>query len=202
MDLFNHAFDAQLNLLPHDGQVNYHGCIISPTQADVYFTELHQTLAWQHDQVRINGQLITTARRIAWYGDQNYAYTYSGTTKHALPWTAALLQLKQLAEQHTGATFNSCLANLYDDGSQGMAWHSDDEAPLGKNTTLASMSFGAERKFGFKHKTDRTTIWLNLAHGSLLVMAGTTQTHWQHRLPPSKAVHQPRINLTFRTIQA
>lgn len=110
------------------------------------------------------------------------------------------MALKQKAEELSGETFNSCLLNLYHNGDEGMAWHSDGEKDLKKNGAIASLSFGAERKFVFKHKIDKTTISLNLAHGSLLLMKGTTQTHWLHRLPPTKLVSKPRINLTFRTI--
>ena len=107
-----------------------------------------------------------------------------------------------LARQKTGETFNSCLLNLYHDGREGMAWHSDGEKDLKKNGAIASLSFGAERKFSFKHKKTKDTVSQILQHGSLLVMKGTTQTSWQHRLPPSKKVHTARINLTFRTIVA
>ena len=83
-----------------------------------------------------------------------------------------------------------------------MAWHSDAEKALKKNGAIGSMSFGAERKFAFKHKESKETVSLILEHGSLLVMKGTTQTNWLHRLPPTKLVSKPRINLTFRMIVA
>ncbi|MFZ1890607.1 MAG: alpha-ketoglutarate-dependent dioxygenase AlkB, partial [Formosimonas sp.] len=127
MDLFNDAFDPHLNLLPHDGTVNYHGAILGTAQADAYFTELNQTIDWQHDTARINGQIINTARQVAWHASEPFAYTYSGTTKIALPWTDALLELKKIVEKQSHATYNACLLNRYNDGSQGMAWHSDAE---------------------------------------------------------------------------
>ena len=107
-----------------------------------------------------------------------------------------------LLQQVTGETFNSCLLNLYHSGGEGMAWHSDGEKDLKKNGAIASMTFGAERKFSFKHKETKETISLTLEHGSLLIMKGETQKHWLHRLPPTKLITQPRINLTFRTINA
>ncbi|MGZ3822213.1 MAG: alpha-ketoglutarate-dependent dioxygenase AlkB family protein, partial [Mucilaginibacter sp.] len=110
----------------------------------------------------------------AWYGDNDYAYTYSNTTKQALSWTSELYQLKKLVEELTGATFNSCLLNLYHNGDEGMAWHSDDEKSLGRNTTIASLSFGAERQFALKHKKTKEKTSLILEHGSLLVMKGAT----------------------------
>ncbi|RZK84181.1 MAG: alpha-ketoglutarate-dependent dioxygenase AlkB, partial [Pedobacter sp.] len=136
----------------------------------------------------------------AWYGDENYSYTYSRSSKTALPWTAELLELKSIAEQKTGTMFNSCLLNLYHNGDEGMAYHSDDEKALAKNSAIASMSFGAERKFLFKHKQTKETIATFLEHGSLLIMADETQTNWLHRLPPTKKISRPRINLTFRTM--
>lgn len=134
-------------------------------------------------------------------GDRPFDYTYSKSTKTALPWTKELLELKYLIEQKTGETYNSCLLNLYHNGTEGMGWHSDDERELVKNGTIASLSLGAERKFVFKHKTTKETASLVLEHGSLLVMKDVTQTHWLHRLSPTKKVFAPRINLTFRTIE-
>ena len=105
-----------------------------------------------------------------------------------------------MVEKETGETFNSCLLNLYHSGDEGMAWHSDGEKDLKKNGAIGSLSFGAERKFSFKHKETKETVSIQLEHGSLLVMKGATQTNWLHRLPPTKRINQPRINLTFRTI--
>ncbi|MFN0077857.1 MAG: alpha-ketoglutarate-dependent dioxygenase AlkB family protein [Prosthecobacter sp.] len=198
MNLF--AADPTLNLLPCDGVVNYHGPVLGQNEAQRYFEALLHEVPWQNDEAIIFGKRIVTARKVAWYGDTDYAYTYSGTTKHALVWHAELRELKALVERISGATFNSCLLNLYHDGNEGMAWHSDDEKALGRNTTIASVSFGAERKFCFKHKREAHAVSVMLEHGSLLVMQGTTQTHWLHSLPKAKKITTPRINLTFRTM--
>ncbi len=200
MDLFNDLYDANQNLLPKDGVVNYFGQIMSDEEANDYYTTLLNEIEWKNDQAIIFGNLIETKRKIAWYGDFPFAYTYSKITKTALIWTETLLKLKQLAEDNTGEIYNSCLLNLYHDGSEGMAWHSDGEKQLKKHGAIASLSFGAERKFGFKHKETKEVISLNLASGSLLVMKGETQDYWLHRLPPTKKIFSPRINLTFRTI--
>lgn len=188
------------NLLPYDGIVHYFGKIMNEVNAHHYFDLLFKTIEWKNDEAKIFGKHYITKRKAAWYGDSNFSYTYSNTTKHALSWTKELLELKQLVEGLTNTKFNSCLLNLYHDGNEGMAWHSDDEKSLGKDTTIASMSFGAERKFAFRHKTTKETIALNLENGSLLVMAGATQSNWLHRLPPTKKVTEPRVNLTFRTM--
>ena len=200
MDLFGN--DPSVNLLPYDGTVNYYGRIFAPDEARRYYEALLQTVPWKNDETIIFGRHIVTARKVAWYGDADYSYTYSGTTKQALAWTKELLALKGIAEKLTAARFNSCLLNLYHDGSEGMAWHSDDESSLARNSTIASLSFGAERKFRFKHKQTQQAVSLILETGSLLVMKDATQTYWRHCLPKSKRIKTPRINLTFRTMVA
>lgn len=200
MELFDNLFDSNKNLLPYDGTANYYGKILNDQQANQYFDLLLRSIQWVNDRAVIFGNEIITKRKIAWYGERAFEYTYSNTTKKALPWTKELLELKALAEAHTKETYNSCLLNLYHNGDEGMAWHSDGEKDLKKNGAIASLSFGAERKFAFKHKTTKEKVELTLGNGSLLVMKDRTQTYWLHRLPPTKKVLEPRINLTFRTI--
>lgn len=188
------------NLLPKDGTVLYFGQVMSTESANNFYNQLLNTIAWEHDEAIIMGKKIITKRKVAWYGEQPFSYTYSKVTKHALPFTNELLELKQLVQQHTNETYNSCLLNLYHTGEEGMAWHSDAEKDLKKNGAIASLSFGATRKFSFKHKQTNETVSVVLEHGSLLVMKDATQTHWLHRLPPTTKVLTPRVNLTFRTI--
>jgi alkylated DNA repair dioxygenase AlkB len=189
------------NILNTDGTVNYYGKILlSSEEANRYFNLLMQNTQWEKDEVIIFGKRITTKRKVAWYGDSEYLYTYSNTTKQALVWTKELSELKQIVEEYAGTKFNSCLLNLYHNGNEGMGWHSDDEESLGKNNTIASLSFGAERKFSFKHKQTKQIVSLVLEDGSLLIMKDATQRNWLHSLPKSKNITQPRINLTFRTI--
>src|SRR6266487_7098590 len=198
MALFNE--DEISNLLYKDGSVNYYRDVLTHNEANRHFDLLLQNIVWENDEAVIFGKHIVAKRKVAWYGDSNYLYTYSNTTKQALAWTKELLDLKQRVEELTETKFTSCLLNLYHNGSEGIAWHSDDEKSLGKNSTIASLSFGAERKFSFKHKQTKQTISLVLEHGSLLIMKDATQTNWLHSLPKSKKITGPRINLTFRTI--
>jgi len=200
MDLFSPGFNPELNLLPYDGTVNYFGKVFSQPEANYYLENLLQTIEWKNDEAIIFGKRIITKRKVAWYGDQDFEYTYSNTTKRALPWTQDLLALKTITEKISGEKFNSCLLNLYHNGNEGMAWHSDGEKDLKKNGAIGSLTFGAERKFSFKHKQTKETVSIILEHGSLLVMKDSTQTYWLHRLPPTKLVSKPRVNLTFRTI--
>ena len=198
MDLFNQEHIS--NILPYDGITNYHGKILSQKQSAYYYQKLLSDIAWKNDEAIIFGKKIITKRKVAWYGDTNYYYNYSNVTKQALTWTDELLTLKEIVEKESNATYNSCLLNSYHSGEEGMAWHSDGEKMLKKNGEIASLTLGAERKFSFKHKTTKQKRDIVLERGSLLVMKDTTQTHWLHRLPPTKLIKTPRINLTFRTI--
>ena len=200
MDLFSTPIDPAHNWLPKEGIVHYHGPIFNSETANKYYQALFNEIAWAPDEAMIFGKRIITKRKVAWYAEKAYSYTYSKITKTALVWTPLLLEIKEAVEKASGETYNACLLNLYHNGSEGMAWHSDGEKDLKKNGAIASVSFGAERKFAFKHKEDKIVVNMPLAHGSLLVMKDTTQTHWLHRLPPTKKIHSPRINLTFRTI--
>jgi Alkylated DNA repair protein len=199
MSLFQ--YDPTRNLLPFDGTVNYYGPVLTLSQARDYLKALLATVRWRNDEVIICGKHVVTAREVAWYGDFEYAYTYSGTTKTALAWTEELRALKNLVQEKTGHSFNSCLCNLYHDGSEGMGWHSDDEKAVGKDTAIASLSLGAERRFALRHKRQRDgdPISILLEEGSLLVMKDATQTFWQHSLPKTAKIATCRINLTFRT---
>ncbi len=201
MQLFEDHPDKDKNYLPQDGIVNYLGIVLQAEEADHYFQQLLSHIEWENDKAIIFGKEIITKRKVAWYGDESFAYTYSNTTKYALPWTKDLTALKTITEKASGETFNSCLLNLYHTGEEGMAWHSDDEKDLKKNGAIASLSLGAERKFAFRHKLSKEKVELYLPHGSLLIMKGTTQSYWLHRLPPTKKVLKARINLTFRNIE-
>jgi len=198
MDLFNPS--TTINLLPHDGEVIYYGPIMNTKDAVSYYNLLMEEIEWANDQAMMFGKLIITKRKVAWYGSERFSYTYSKITKTAMPWTKELIALKELVETKSGETYNSCLLNLYHSGDEGMSWHSDGEKDLKKHGAIASMSFGADRKFAFKHKETKETVSQVLEKGSLLIMTGTTQENWLHRLPPTKKVKSPRINLTFRTI--
>ena len=198
MELFSREVDATRNLLPKGGLVHYHGKVFSTEEANRYYKLLLQNIAWEHDQAVIFGKKIITKPKVAWYAENPYPNRYTGTEKIALAWTEELIAIKQAMEKVSGETYNSCLLNLYHTGEEGMAWHSDDEKELALDSAIASVSLGAERKFALKHKETKEKVEVWLEHGSLLVMKGATQTNWVHRLPPTKKIHDPRVNLTFR----
>lgn len=196
LDLF--APDPQTNVLPYEGEVQDYGLFLHPEQAEFYFHYLLEHLPWRHDEAKLYGKHVITPRKVAWYGDAHYRYAYSGVMRDSLPWDEQLFVLKQSIEQLLGEQFNSCLANLYEEGTQGMAWHSDGDMSLAEQTTIASLSLGATRKFCFRHISTKEKIEMLLQSGQLIVMRGVTQQHWQHAIMKSQKILQPRINLTFR----
>ncbi|WP_080780255.1 alpha-ketoglutarate-dependent dioxygenase AlkB family protein [Chryseobacterium phocaeense] len=199
--LFEDISEYPLNILPNDGTVHYYGKVFNKEKSDHFYDYLLHQIPWENDEAIIFGKLILTKRKVAWFGEKAFEYTYSKRTKYAKFWTPELLELKRTCEEISGETYNSCLLNLYHDGSEGMAYHSDSEKDLKKHGAIASLTFGAERKFLFKHKTTKEKIEIFLEDGSLLIMKGTTQDHWLHRLPPTTKIKTPRVNLTFRTIE-
>lgn len=201
MKLFEDHSYFEKNVLPFDGSVFYYGKIFNESEANEFYKSLLTDILWRSDEIKLFGKTITTKREVAWYGDKPYLYTYSKTTKKARIWNELLSDIKDKTEKVCGKTFNSCLLNLYHNGTEGMSWHSDSEKDLAENGTIASLSFGAERRFSFRHKSTKQTIDIHLEHGSLLIMKDETQKHWLHRLPVTKKISSPRINLTFRSIR-
>jgi len=190
------------NIINKDGIAVYYGCILNEQSLPIIYNELLNKIAWQQDQIVMFGKAITTKRKVAFYADNHIDYTYSSVKKKGLAWTPELLQIKNLIESHTGAIYNACLLNLYHTGEEGMGWHSDDEKEIIVNSSIASLSIGAERKFAFKHKATKETLSVMLENGSLLEMKGSIQQNWWHSLPKTKKVGSPRINLTFRQMQS
>ena len=188
------------NLLPKDGTVHYYGKIFTEEQSEIYYVKLLNEINWQHDVVKIFGKEIITKRKVAFLGDEGISYKYSGKTKIAENWLKFILEIKSTVEQISTEKFNACLLNYYHNGSEAMSWHSDNEKEILKHSAIASVSFGAERKFGFKHNFSKEEISLMLENGSLLMMKDETQIYWKHKLYTNAKITEPRINLTFRTI--
>lgn len=196
MDIFGN--DASRSLLPRDGSATYYGIIFTPEESSEILDDLLAMIPWRHDEVVMFGKHIVTARKIAWVADEGVRYTYSGKSREPVAWTRGLLKLKAVCEQKTESEYNSCLLNLYHNGDEGMGWHSDDERSIVPHSSIACLSFGAIRKFSFKHKRTKETVSIELENGSLLNMSGATQENWRHQLVKSKKISEPRVSLTFR----
>ena len=190
-----------VNVLPKDGCAHYFPEVFTELYSANLLSQLQASLRWEPDQLIMFGKTVITRRKVAWVGDAECAYTYSGVKKIPQAWTTELLFIKNRLEELAKSQFNSCLLNFYHDGDDGMGWHSDDEKELDPNSPIASLSLGAQRKFSFRHKVDKITIPLNLENGSVLMMHSPTQEFWRHALLKTKTVSTPRINLTFRKIK-
>ncbi len=188
------------NLLPIDGSAQYYPEFISEEVSLSLIDQLEKSLRWDADQLIMFGKLVTTRRKVAWVGEPECTYTYSGVKRNPQAWTPELLSMKTRLEKLTQSEFNSCLLNFYHDGADGMGWHSDDEKELDTKSPIASLSLGSTRKFAFRHKINKSTISIFLEDGSALIMNAPTQQFWQHALLKTKTIHTPRINLTFRKI--
>ena len=186
------------NIINKDGVALYYPSLLNEESIPHFYVELFNKINWEQEKIKIFGNEITTKRKVAFYSDPLISYTYSGKTKIGLPWIASLIQLKEKIELITNVKYNACLLNLYHDGEEGMGWHSDNEKEIVPESSIASLSIGASRKFSFKHKLTNETLSIVLENGSLLEMKGAIQKHWLHALPKSKKITSPRINLTFR----
>ena len=186
------------NLLPKDGIAIYYGVVFNENEATLICKELLDTIPWKQDEVVMFGKKILTKRKVAWYADAGITYTYAGVKKSGLDWTETLLGIKQKIESITGANYNACLLNLYHEGEEGMGWHRDNEKEIIAESSIASLSLGAARRFAFKHTLTNERLEIELADGSLLDMKGPIQQYWYHSLPKTKKVKKMRINLTFR----
>jgi alkylated DNA repair dioxygenase AlkB len=171
-------------------------------EADLLQSVLRGEIDWQQEEIVLFGRRHLVPRLVAWHGDPGSAYAYSGTAHEPHPWTPTLTAIRQRIEALTDHTFNSVLLNLYRNGSDGMGWHTDDEPELGRNPVIASVSFGATRRFKLRHRKRRAAVTtLELTHGSLLLMAGNTQHAYVHAVPKTAVVSGERINLTYRCVQ-
>lgn len=174
---------------------------VEPVIADEWLRELSQRTPWTQPEIRIYGRTVSVPRRVAWYGDPEARYRYSGLLHEPLLWMPLLAEIRAQVQRHVGQPLNGALLNLYRDGQDAMGWHSDDEPELGEQPLVVSLNLGAARRFDFRRKgIGRIEHSILLEHGSLLVMSGPTQHHWQHQIARSRKVSEPRLNLTFRQI--
>ena len=184
-----------------DATLKFDPNFLTRDQADQLFNVLREQIPWRQDEIRIFGKTYQQPRLTALYGNNGSSYTYSGITMEPEPFTPELLALKSMVEKYAGHTFTTCLLNLYRDGNDSNGWHADDEKELGPNPVIASVSLGQTRTFHLKHRSQKSLRYrMELAHGSLLVMGGPMQHHWQHQVPKTRRPVAPRINLTFRKI--
>ena len=183
-----------------NGEYIYYPNFINVPTANDYLEALKNNIDWKQESMNMYGKQVMFPRLTAWYGDNDKPYSFSGIKLNPTLWSKELLEIKNLIEPTCNVEFNSVLLNLYRDGNDSISWHTDAEKELGKNPLIASVNFGAERKFQIRHNETHETHNIILKHGSLLIMKGELQHYWKHQVPKQKAVLKERINLTFRVI--
>ncbi|MGQ4809351.1 hypothetical protein NKDENANG_02767 [Candidatus Entotheonellaceae bacterium PAL068K] len=186
-----------------DANVSIYRNIFNKEERDFIFKELLSSrIQWSQKVIKFYGKAVNLPRLTAWYGDVGAKYKYSNISMNPHPWIPVLTEIKGKTENLANSDFNSVLLNLYRDGKDGVSWHQDDEIELGNQPIIASVSFGETRVFQLRHKYDKDLkrVDIPLTHGSILIMKGTTQEFWQHRIPKTRRRIEKRVNLTFRKI--
>ena len=184
-----------------NGEYIFYPNFFSKAESDLLFKNLRSNIIWKQESMNMYGKKIDFPRLTAWYGNNDKPYSFSGITLQPLPWSSEILSIKSKIEPVAKTAFNSVLLNLYRNGNDSISWHTDAEMELGINPIIASVNFGATRKFQLKHMKTKEKLEIELTHGSLLIMQGELQHFWQHQVPKTKKVANERINLTFRVIK-
>jgi alkylated DNA repair dioxygenase AlkB len=207
LDIFgnpsNHHIDKTsigLNKI-ENGEFQFYPGFFNKNESDVFLMELKNSVLWKQESMNMYGKKIDFPRLTSWYGENDKPYSFSGITLQPNPWTDDMLKIKEKIERLSTVCFNSVLLNLYRNGNDSISWHTDAEKELGFNPVIASVNFGATRKFQLRHIKTKKKLELELSHGSVLIMQGELQHFWQHQVPKTSKPANERINLTFRVIK-
>lgn len=184
-----------------NGEYIFYPNFFSKSESDLLLKSLRNNIVWKQESMNMYGKKIDFPRLTAWYGNNDKPYSFSGITLQPLPWSSEILTIKSKIEPIAKTEFNSVLLNLYRDGNDSISWHTDAEKELGINPVIASVNFGATRKFQLRHIKTKEKLEIELTHGSLLIMQGELQHFWQHQVPKTSKPVGERINLTFRVIK-
>lgn len=184
----------------NSGTLELHDTFFDQQQADILMQQLIAENHWNHGEYVIAGRCFIMPRWQTWYADLCIIYNFSYELHQRRDWTPELLMLKQQVEHQCQHKFNSVLVNYYRNGKDWVDWHSDDDVELGQAPVIASVSFGINRKFCYRHKNSGNMNFIDLKNGSLLIMKPSFQQYWQHSITRAPEINLPRINLTFRQV--
>ena len=208
MDIFGNPIPPKSGSNPKEGltviengEYIFYPNFFSKSESDILLKGLRNNIVWKQESMNMYGKKIDFPRLTAWYGNNDKPYSFSGITLQPLPWRSEILTIKNKIEPIAKTVFNSVLLNLYRDGNDSISWHTDAEKELGINPIIASVNFGATRKFQLRHIKTKEKLEIELTHGSLLIMQSELQHFWQHQVPKTSKPVGERINLTFRVIK-
>lgn len=185
----------------HNGEFIFYPNFFAKSESDLFLENLRTNIDWKQESMNMYGKQVNFPRLTAWYGDNDKPYSFSGITLEPKTWSKELIEIKEKIEPLSKVFFNSVLLNLYRSGNDSISWHTDAEKELGVNPVIASVNFGATRKFQLRHIHTKEKLEIELTHGSLLIMQGELQHYWQHQVPKTSKIVGERINLTFRVIK-
>ncbi len=207
LDIFGNPVYSNTDSFPigltkiENGEIQFYPNFFPKSESDILLKALKDNIKWKQESMNMYGRRIDFPRLTAWYGENDKPYSFSGITLQPLAWNQEILQIKEKIEPLSGVVFNSVLLNLYRSGNDSISWHTDAEKELGDNPIIASVNFGATRKFQLKHIKTKEKLEIELTHGSLLIMQGELQHFWQHQVPKTSKPVNERVNLTFRVIK-
>jgi alkylated DNA repair dioxygenase AlkB len=184
-----------------NGEYLFYPDFFTKLESETYLQKLKTDIEWKQESMNMYGKQVAFPRLTAWYGDNDRPYSFSGITLAPKNWTKELLEIKEKIESISKVVFNSVLLNRYRNGNDSISWHTDAEKELGRNPIIASVNFGATRKFQLRHIKTKEKLEIELTNGSLLIMQGELQHYWQHQVPKTSQKVNERINLTFRVIK-
>lgn len=118
-------------------------------------------------------------------------------TGEALPPEVA--ELVAPLSQRYGVDLDSCLINLYRDGSDAVAWHADTVRKTMTDPLVATVSLGARRSFLVRPASGGAVVRRYApGEGDLIVMGGAMQHDWHHTVPRERSASGARMSITLR----
>ncbi len=192
---------SRLRLIDTDGHADYYPSFLNSTFSDEVFRRAIAKIRWRQERIVLYGKSLEVPRLSAWFSRDGHSYTYSNIVHEPQDFPDFVDAIRLQIEDQTGYSFNSVLANLYENGRHSVGWHADNEIELGSAVTIASFSLGATRKLRMRHRFRRDLrSSVSLEHNSLLLMGAPMQNSWLHELPKTKKEVGPRVNFSFRNV--
>jgi alkylated DNA repair dioxygenase AlkB len=192
------------DLIPAASVFSHHPGWLSGNEADVLFARMLETIGFEQGKVKVWGKTYDEPRKTSMHAkDVRTKYVYSGSEKTTKPFTDDMHDISSRIEKDFGIVVDTCLVNLYEDGTRNIGWHADDESGLSREhggPHVFSVSLGTGRKFRLR-RNGTTKGWEHeyvLQSGDLFHMNGDCQKLYKHSIPKEPKIKKPRISLTFR----
>ena len=184
-------FDSSETRLADDerGRIAYTPRFVDAALAEAWFNELRSGVDWVAERRMMYDREVDVPRLTASFRLEPASGSAPGP----------ILEAARRVIDRLGVPFNSVGLNLYRDGRDSVAPHSDHLNEIRKGFPIALVSLGATRRMTIRAKAPpRSVIHVDLEAGSLLVMDYATQLHYTHGVPKTTDAVGERISLAFR----